>query len=149
MIRLGTLVTSVAFSVALSTVAFSTFADEKKPAEPAAPDPTVGAPGPDCLELYQIDHTEIVDDSTILFHMKGKKTYISKLPYRCHGLKFEDGFAYSTSISKICGKVDIIKVLRRGNTCALGAFHEYIKPEKGAKDAPAAPATPAEAPKKH
>lgn len=149
MTRLGTLATSLAFSVIFGALAGTASASGQKPAAPAAtPDPTVGAPGPDCLELYQIDHTEILDDNTILFHMKGKKTYVSKLPYRCHGLKFEDGFAYTTSITKICGKVDIIKVLRRGNSCPLGAFYEYVKPEKDALKGKAAtppaatPATP-------
>ncbi len=88
-------------------------------------DPAIGEKGPDCLELHRIDRTEILDDYTILFHMKGKTTYVSKLPYRCHGLKFERGYSYSTSISKICGNTDFITVLRRGNSCALGPFHVY------------------------
>ncbi len=119
------------------TIATWAQADPAQNTDVPAPDPTIGAPGPDCLELYQIDHTEILDDYTILFHMKGDKTYISKLPHRCFGLKFEQGYAYSTSIPKICGKVDFITVIRRGNACPLGTFHEYIKPaddeQKGAK----------------
>lgn len=130
MTRLGALTSSLCFSVALFVATGAAAAAEK--ASPA-PDPRVGAPGPDCIDLIRIDHTEILDDNTILFHMKGKTTYISKLPYRCHGLKFEDGFAYTSSINKICGNLDVIKVLRRGNSCALGPFHTYIKPAKETK----------------
>ncbi|MDA5194273.1 DUF6491 family protein [Govanella unica] len=126
-------VASLAFSLAVGTFSAAAFAAPPKTA-PDAADPTVGAPGPDCLELQMIDHTQILDDYTILFHMKGKTTYISKLPYRCNGLKFEDGFAYTTSINKICGNVDVIKVLRRGSSCALGPFRQYIAPAKGMKD---------------
>jgi len=81
--------------------------------------------GPDCLDLVRIQRTEIVDDRTILFHMRGRQTYVSHLPHRCHGLRFERGFVYSTSIPRICGNVDFITVIRRGNSCALGPFYVY------------------------
>lgn len=136
-----------ALTIAFTAPAFASDTAAPAPASPAAStpappsgqaaqaDPTVGPAGPDCIDLHMIDHTKVVDNQTILFHMRGKKTYISKLPYRCHGLKFEEGFSYSTSIGKLCGKVDTIRVLRRGNSCALGAFHEYIKPVKTPKEA--------------
>lgn len=99
-------------------------------------DPAIGPKGPDCIDLHRIDHTQILDDYTILFHMKGKTTYVSKLPYRCHGLKFERGYSYSTSIAKICGNTDFITVLRRGNSCALGPFHVYdVEKAKQQKEA--------------
>jgi hypothetical protein len=92
-------------------------------------------PAQTCIDLARIDHSEIKDDSTILFHMKGGQIYENKLPYRCFGLKFEDGFAYSTSLSQLCN-TDIIHVLHRGTACGLGMFTPYVKPakdEKGAK----------------
>lgn len=112
---------SAVVALGLTTAALA--ADEQKAAAPAAK-------GPDCLQLHMIDRTEVLDDYTILFHMKGKKTYVSKLPFRCHGLKFERGFAYSTSIPQICGNVDFITVIRRGNSCPLGPFEEYTPPAK-------------------
>ncbi len=81
---------------------------------------------PYCLQVDRIRETEIVDDSTILFHMRSGKTYRNKLPYECNGLRFEDGFAYATSINRLCS-VDTITVLRRGTTCGLGKF-ELIQP---------------------
>lgn len=140
MARAGIRASSATFLFIVAALTTSAIAAPQSPAAPTAAnpdkpmtDPTIGKKGPDCLDLHMIDHTEVLDDSTILFHMKGKKTYISKLPYRCHGLKFEEGFSYSTSINKICGNVDTIKVLRRGNSCALGPFHEYIAPPKAKK----------------
>lgn len=119
--KLRTMVSALALAAALAGAAWAQ-ADGNPDAES---NPAIGKKGPDCIELHRIDRTEILDDSTILFHMKGKTTYISELPYRCHGLKFERGYAYSTSISNICGNVDTITVLRRGNACALGPFYEY------------------------
>lgn len=122
MTKLRTMVPVIALAAAIGGAAW---AQDNGKADAPEPNPAIGEKGPDCLALQRIDRTEILDDSTILFHMKGKTTYISQLPYRCHGLKFERGFAYSTSIANICGNVDTITVLRRGNSCALGPFYEY------------------------
>ncbi|MBW7837447.1 MAG: hypothetical protein H3C28_12525 [Sphingomonadales bacterium] len=121
--------TLAAFAAVAVGAATAALADEK-----AAPANNPDETAPACLQLYQIDRTEVVDDYTLLFHMKGGKTYVSKFPYRCHGLKFERGFAYSTSIPQICGNVDFITVIRRGNACPLGPFQLYTpEPKKDDK----------------
>ena len=90
-----------------------------------------------CLRLVDIDHIEVVDNQTILFHMRNKDIYKSSLPHYCAGLKFEGGIAYSTSINKLCD-LDVFKVLRVGTPCQLGTFEKFdreaektaeIKPE--------------------
>jgi hypothetical protein len=121
---------SLLFAATLGLAAVPALAAAQEPAAPAKDAAQEAVKGPDCLQLHMIDRTEVIDDYTILFHMKGKKTYVSKLPFRCHGLKFERGFAYSTSIPQICGNVDFITVIRRGNTCPLGPFEEYTPPAK-------------------
>ena len=82
-----------------------------------------------CLRLASIDHTEVVDDTTILFHMKNGDVYRNKLPYRCPGLRRERAFMYRTSLNQLCN-VDIITVLSDigfgftpGASCGLGMFH--------------------------
>lgn len=124
-------------------------------AEPAAaPAPKAEAPKTvDCLDLIQIDRTQVLDDQTILFHMKNRKIWKNTLPYRCPQLGFEKAFKYKTSIGRICN-VDMITVLHTGGgimegaTCGLGTFEAYTPPPKGekagktkdGKDAPAAEA---------
>lgn len=81
-----------------------------------------GKEGMTCLNLTNIQQTKVVSDSAILFRMRDGKYYVNQLPNKCSGLKFEDGFAYSTSIAQLCDNVEIITVLRRGNSCGLGKF---------------------------
>lgn len=77
-----------------------------------------------CLQAGRVDHTKILDDKTILFHMKaGKQVYRNTLTHKCSGLKFNDGFAYSASGNSIC-KGQQIKVINTmgGSVCSLGEF---------------------------
>jgi hypothetical protein len=85
-----------------------------------------------CLPAAQIDHTEILDDSTIVFYMRSGKAYINKMRFPCSSLKIEDGFAYETDISEVCSASQTIRVLRSGNYCELGQFTPY-EPPKTAK----------------
>lgn len=82
-----------------------------------------------CIDLGWLDQSEVIDDQTILFHMKGGKIYENKLPYRCSGLKFEGGFSFATSLHQLCN-TDIIRVLHQGTACGLGDFVPYEKPKK-------------------
>jgi hypothetical protein len=83
-----------------------------------------GAPV-DCIELSRIDHTQVRDDSTIDFYMRGREVYRNRLPAECPGLAFDDSFAYRTSTGRLCS-VDLIAVNRSGGstgpTCPLGSF---------------------------
>ena len=83
-----------------------------------------------CLQASQIDHTSIVDDSTIVFYMRTGKPYVNKLRIPCSSLKIEDGFAYETDSSEICSASQTIRVLRSGNFCELGQFTPYEAPAK-------------------
>jgi hypothetical protein len=78
-----------------------------------------------CIDVHRIKETRIIDNQTILFIMRGGTRYLNRLPVPCTGLVIGDGFAYSTSISKLCMQ-DSIDVLNTGsalgNTCPLGKF---------------------------
>ncbi len=94
-----------------------------------APVRAVGEPV-SCVNLSQIRSTKVIDNSTIDFHMAGKKIYRNSLPQSCPGLKFENRFSYRTSISQLCS-VDIVRVLHdqggqliEGAGCGLGKFQQ-------------------------
>lgn len=98
----------------------------------------------DCIDLIRIDRSEVVDDQTILFHMKGGKIWKNTLPYKCPRLGFEKAFSHKTSINRLCS-VDTITVLDTtaripGASCGLGKFEAYTPPPKGEKEADAADA---------
>lgn len=90
----------------------------------------------DCIDLIRIDRSEVVDDQTILFHMKGGKVWKNTLPYKCPRLGFEKAFSHKTSINRLCS-IDVITVLDTsarmpGASCGLGKFEAYTPP-KGKK----------------
>lgn len=93
----------------------------------------------DCVDLIRIDRTEVLDDQTILFHMKGGQVWRNRLPYKCPQLGFEKAFTHRTSINRLCS-IDTITVLHTGSpilegaTCGLGEFEAYT-PEKKAQTA--------------
>ena len=89
----------------------------------------------DCISVPSIDDTEVVDDRTVLFFMRGDKVYRNYLPKTCPGLERQDSFSYRTTSSRLCA-MDTITVLERepspgvsGFTCALGEFRP-ISPEE-------------------
>jgi len=85
----------------------------------------------DCVTPSNIRQTVVIDDSTILFYMRGgnKLTYRTALPHACPNLAREDRFSYRTTMNQLCS-VDLITVLeqygaglRDGFTCRLGPFY--------------------------
>jgi hypothetical protein len=83
---------------------------------------------PVCLDVDRIDHTEVLNDHQILFYMNGKKIWLNTLSNRCTTLTREDGFAWESSIPQYCENLEIIRVIRTGEVCTLGAFTPYEKP---------------------
>lgn len=86
-----------------------------------------------CLWTYRIDHTHLVDESTILFYMRGGKVWKNTLPAPCLGLKFH-GFAYVTMDGSICSNEQSIFVLESHEVCMLGAFEPYSETSKEKPD---------------
>ena len=79
-------------------------------------------PSTDCIYTYDIDYTEVPDENTIIFHMKGGEVWTSKLPRRCPNVRF-NGFSYVVrGNNQICAKFDSIRVLKSGSVCQLGPF---------------------------
>lgn len=80
----------------------------------------------DCIVVNRIDRTEVIDDNTILFHMRGNRVYVNHLPDRCPNLAREDRFTYRVQTSQICDTTTITVLERSsplpGFTCRLGQF---------------------------
>jgi hypothetical protein len=85
---------------------------------------------PVCLDVNRIDHTEVLNSKQILFYMYGKKVWLNTLSYPCTTLTRQEGFAWESSITKYCDNLEIIRVIRTGEVCTLGAFTPYEKPAK-------------------
>ncbi|HET7132455.1 MAG TPA: hypothetical protein VFJ95_09410, partial [Gammaproteobacteria bacterium] len=66
----------------------------------------------DCVVTTSIDHTQAVDDRTILFFMRGKKVYRNYLPRKCPGLQRQNPIMYKTRGNRLCD-VDTITVLQQ------------------------------------
>jgi len=85
-----------------------------------------------------IRSTRVVDDSSILFYMRGKSIYHNILRGRCAGLLREGRFSYYRTTSSLC-RMDSIRVLyvagaglQEGRSCSLGYFYEVTKDDAAA-----------------
>ena len=85
----------------------------------------VAGPALSCIDTQRIRNTRVHGNRTIDFQMVGKETYRNTLPYTCPELGFEERFAYSLAIPRLCS-TDIVTVLHsdgsRGASCGLGEF---------------------------
>jgi len=81
----------------------------------------------DCIIGSRIDRTEVIDDNTIIFHMRGRgQAYVNYLPERCPNLGREERFAYERRTAQLCDDT-LITVIELtgfgpGFTCRLGQF---------------------------
>ena len=97
--------------------------------EPAVANDAGSAGNGVCLQTAQIDHTEIVNDSAIVFFMKDGKAYMNAMRIPCSSLQMEDGFAYITDTPEICSNSQTIRVKNSGNFCELGQFTPFTPPK--------------------
>ncbi|HEY2445075.1 MAG TPA: hypothetical protein VGI20_04990 [Rhizomicrobium sp.] len=74
-----------------------------------------------CLWTYNIDHTTVVNPSTVLFHMRNGEVWRNTLKGPCPGLKYH-GFAYLTQSENICSNGVPITVIETHQACSLGVF---------------------------
>lgn len=89
----------------------------------------------DCIPLDRVDRTEVLDDRSIVFHMRGRDAYLNQLERECPGLDREKRFMYEVRNAQLCN-VDTISVLEnwgvgvaRGFTCQLGPFQRVSEDE--------------------
>ena len=97
--------------------------------EPAVANDAGSAGNGVCLATAQIDHTEIVNDSAIVFFMKDGKAYMNAMRITCPSLKMEDGFVFETDAAEVCSNSQTIRVKNSGNFCELGQFTPFTPPK--------------------
>ncbi len=88
-----------------------------------------------CIRASLIRQTKIVDDSRILFYLRGNSIYHNILPRQCRGLSREGRFSYKIATGSLC-RLDTIRIIYRGSgigglqegaACGLGYFHEVTE----------------------
>jgi hypothetical protein len=94
-----------------------------------------------CISPTRIDRTEIIDERTVLFYMRGNDIYRNQLPRDCPQLVREKRFSYELATNRLCD-VDVITVLefwgtelRKGVSCGLGLFYPITEEEAELLDA--------------
>ena len=87
----------------------------------------VGVQAPDssppsvCLNVRNIQRTEVQDDRTILFHMRDGKVWQNKLRRVCPMLKTSP-YTQVLHNDQVCSNQQFIHVAQTGDTCTLGDF---------------------------
>ena len=80
-----------------------------------------------CVPIVRLHESRIRDNRTIDFMTSARTGWRNTLPYDCPGLRSNDAFGYSTSLSELCS-TDMIWVIEqaggphRGPSCGLGKF---------------------------
>lgn len=92
----------------------------------------------DCVRASRIRSTQVIDDRSILFHMRGNQVYRNELPEDCPRLASEGRFLYERRVGQRIGRlcsVDSITVIESfgadpyGATCRLGKFYPITQTE--------------------
>jgi len=87
---------------------------------------------PVCLQAYRIDHTDVPDDSTILFTMLDHSVYRAHIVNHCVGLRNDPrGFTYEPipGSNEICENLLQIRLNSYGGFCLVGKI-EKIKDKR-------------------
>ena len=88
-----------------------------------------------CIRDDDVDHTNIVDDQTILFVMRNHTVYRNRLQAKCYGLKHDpEGFTYQPTdpgARELCSNSQPIRTNTYHQTCLLGAFEKLPAGSKG------------------
>jgi hypothetical protein len=78
--------------------------------------------------LPRIDHTEVIDNRTIAFYLRGGDILLNRLSRACSGLEDEQRFSHRTTGNQLCS-ADLITVLHSfaggltpGASCPLTMF---------------------------
>lgn len=79
------------------------------------------SPATVCLNVRNIQRTEVQDDRTILFHMRDGKVWQNRLRQVCPMLKTSP-YTQVLHNDQVCSNQQFIHVTRTGDTCALGDF---------------------------
>ena len=81
-----------------------------------------------CLNVTQIQRTEVPDDQTIIFHMRDGKIWRNRLRTVCPMLKISP-YTQKVNGDLVCSNSQFIHVTLTGNDCVLGEFSP-VEPQR-------------------
>ena len=133
---ISVLVLAGSFSLGCAVLAQDSPVDaETDPDEVVEADNSLDREGERCINTRAIRDTDIVDERTILFEMRGGAHYVNYLRHDCRSLVREERFSYRTTGGRLCS-VDTIRVLEdfggfihEGMSCGLGSFYPITEEE--------------------
>src|SRR5262249_26150418 len=75
-----------------------------------------------CVDIARMRETRAVDDRTIVVTLRGGGYQRMALNTRCVGLRVQNGFAYATSIPRLCVGDTITVLGGAGDRCGISAI---------------------------
>ena len=91
-----------------------------------------------CIRVSEIRETTIVDDESILFHMRRNRIYRNFLDSSCQGLARRGRFSYTARGGRLCSSDTItvpdsfVRRFNEGTICRLGRFQPISREEAAA-----------------
>lgn len=79
-----------------------------------------------CLWSNRIQHTQILNNHQILFFEVDGKIWLSNLDRPCSTLTSTDAIVWDSSIPKLCGSTEQVRVAQTGQSCLLGPLVAYV-----------------------
>ena len=118
-----------AVSLIMTGIALPTIAEEAEEEPGPSPFDILLGESERCINMNRIERTDVIDDRTVAFYLRGGALYVNRLPHRCPGLRSRQAFMYKNTTNTLCS-IDTIRVLdsfggtlRPGVGCGLGEFH--------------------------
>jgi hypothetical protein len=86
-----------------------------------------------CIQSYDIDQTQVIDENNVLFRVHVNKYYVNRLSRPCPELRLQQRFKYTLrGTSELCSgdAITVIDGFGMGPGCILGQFEAAEKKKK-------------------
>ena len=86
-----------------------------------------------CIQSYDIDQTQVIDENNVLFRVHVNKYYVNRLSRPCPELRLQQRFKYTLrGTSELCSgdAITVIDGVGTGPGCILGQFEAAEKKKK-------------------
>ena len=86
-----------------------------------------------CIQSYDIDQTQVIDESNVLFRVHVNEYYVNRLSRPCPELRLQQRFKYTLrGTNELCSgdAITVIDGFGTGPGCILGQFEAAKKKKK-------------------
>jgi hypothetical protein len=86
-----------------------------------------------CIQSYDIDQTQVIDESNVLFRVHVNQYYVNRLSRPCPELRLQQRFKYTLrGTNELCSgdAITVIDGFGTGPGCILGQFEAAKKKKK-------------------